>query len=424
MRTFKLLGVLLAAAVSACGGGGGGASGGGGETLTVTLSWSSSEAQLFKATTLSPVFSGFNGHTPSCTLTSGRVPPGMSLAQNCAITGRPTEAGSFNLGIRVSASGVSNTVDSGATVRVVGPSVFYTGHAGYLDHLAVGDTVSDLPSFGSWTAPTDTTVGWNFSVRAGALPNGLVLDPATGRISGTFTAQGAFSATIQAVLTTPYGSYETQPAVYSANVSIPSIAYVNVGGTGQSTYYQSGYVSQPFDLTASPMSTPPGSTFSNFRLVSGALPPGLTLDNATGRISGVPTQPSDRTNLDSLYFGIEASYTVGAFVGTASGRPGVEISYPAYVGYGMPSPRGTVGTPLTVIPKLTQISPIALVAPSFTYTPRAGACDLPPGVTMDGNGVASGTPTAAGSFSCMVDAVVTNNGTSWDSPSQLFIVIE
>ena len=39
---------------------------------------------------------------------------------------------------------------------------------------------------------------YSFSIRAGALPAGLTLDPATGVLSGTLAASGTFNFAIQA----------------------------------------------------------------------------------------------------------------------------------------------------------------------------------------------------------------------------------
>lgn len=57
---------------------------------------------------------------------------------------------------------------------------------------AVGEAYSAIVTTAGQPAPT-------FSVSAGALPPGLVLDPATGAITGTPTTAGAFAFTLEAV---------------------------------------------------------------------------------------------------------------------------------------------------------------------------------------------------------------------------------
>lgn len=429
MHRGRLLLLLGIAFLSACGGGGGGggsASGGGagdGSTLNVALSWPESNLDLFKAATVLPVFSGFDGHAPNCTLVLGQPPAGMTLQSNCSIVGRPTEAGeSFNFSVRVGASGVSNTVNSGVTLRVRAPTVTYAWHAGPLDNLVLGTIVNDRPSITRWTAPADLPLAWTYSVVAGSLPPGLVLDASTGAVTGTVGAAGAFHATLRVLLMTARGEYEATSA-YSANVNVASFSYLNTGGTGLSNLNQAAYVSQPFKLEPFlDARAPAGSTLSDFSVSGSALPAGVTIDAATGIISGRPTKAAGAQSATIL-----ATITSpNGSVPTQSFFSGIEVFDPVYVRYPISSiPLGAVGVPLIVNPEKVQLSPLPLVSPTFSYTPRVGQCDLPPGMSFNpATGIASGTPTMAGSFSCFIDMTITNDGLSWDAASQLFAVIQ
>ena len=46
-------------------------------------------------------------------------------------------------------------------------------------------------------APVTWPAGTNFTVKSGALPDGVALDSATGAVSGTFATPGAFNVTIE-----------------------------------------------------------------------------------------------------------------------------------------------------------------------------------------------------------------------------------
>jgi hypothetical protein len=114
--------------------------------------------------------------------------------------------------------------------------------------------------------------------------------------------------------------------------------------------------------------------------VSPSLPPGLSIDELSGVISGTPTKASSA-----------ATYMVSAT------GPGVQVAFPLVLsvtappsGLSYPSPvTATVGAPLA------PLSPVHV----GTVTHYAVSPSLPPGVVLDSvNGVLSGTPREARSL--------------------------
>jgi hypothetical protein len=132
----------------------------------------------------------------------------------------------------------------------------------------VGDAITPV-TFTASGSPRIT-----YSVSAGSLPPGTALDPMTGIYSGTPAAPGSYSFTISA--TNSKGSDSepvTQVILQRPAITAPASPLASiVGGAAASTTF-----------TAS------GSSPITWSVSAGTLPPGMTLDAATGIYSGTPT---------------------------------------------------------------------------------------------------------------------------------------
>uniref|UniRef100_UPI001CF8A9FB autotransporter domain-containing protein n=1 Tax=Xanthomonas sp. MWU16-30325 TaxID=2878096 RepID=UPI001CF8A9FB len=127
------------------------------------------------------------------------------------------------------------------------------------------------------TPATGGTAPYRYALTAGALPNGVIVDAATGRLSGTPTLSGTFNFTLTATDSTP------SPAVQASqnySVTIAAATLVLAQPTLPPAVRGSAYNQV---LTASGGVAP-----YRYSIASGTLPAGLTLAN-DGTLSGTPT---------------------------------------------------------------------------------------------------------------------------------------
>src|SRR5262249_1954915 len=118
---------------------------------------------------------------------------------------------------------------------------------------------------------------YNYSVSSGSLPPGLTFDPTTGSLTGKPAMAGIYDFTITATdssLCPGYRDYTLVidcPAI-TVRPANPNLPVGTVGAPYSGAFTASG-----------------GLAPYSFSVISGALPPGLTLDPATGALSGAPT---------------------------------------------------------------------------------------------------------------------------------------
>ena len=287
---------------------------------------------------------------------AANLPPGLSLnTATGVISGTPTQAGTFSVTLMASNGGG-------------------TGSAILL--LSIADVLPVPVIISSTTA--QGTVGQTFSYHitatnsptsysANNLPDGLTLDSTSGIISGIPSKAANFATRVMATNASGTGSVYVNIAIAAAVVPAPVITSAL---TATGTYNQSF----AYDIIATNSPTSYGASW---------LPPGLSVNTATGRIQGFPSQAG------TYYASVSAT--------NANGTGNAAVTF-------IINP----GSPVIT----SAISANATVGKPFSYTITAsnsptsfGASGLPSGLSIDSSsGVISGTPTQTGTYNVTISA--------------------
>jgi len=132
------------------------------------------------------------GQAPySWTITSGSLPPGLTLSPSGGISGVPTVNGQYT--ITVLATDAALRSASKILTILIGPQGLVQIVTNTLPNGAVGTQYSQVVTASGGQLP------YTWSINSGTLPPGLTLSSATGAIQGTPTQGGIFSFSIQAM---------------------------------------------------------------------------------------------------------------------------------------------------------------------------------------------------------------------------------
>ncbi len=358
-----------------------------------------------------------SGGTGSYTwaISSGTLPPGLSLSSTGIISGVPATGGSaMTITVRLTdsagAAGIKSLsikIDGTVVSTPTTPPPSPPATTGGLPNITTATILPNGTSGVAYYQPLTASGGtgyYTWTVYSGALPPGLSLS-SSGVISGTPTTGGsAMTVTIRltdsagaagikslsikidgAVVSTPTTPPPSPPATTGG---LPNITTATIlpNGTSGVAYYQ-------------PLTASGGTSYYTWTVYSGALPPGLSL-SSSGVISGTPT-----TGGSAMTVTIRLTDSAGAagIKSLSIKIDGAVVSTPTTP---PPSPPATTGglpniTTATILPNGT--SGVAYYQPLtasggtgyYTWTVYSGA--LPPGLSLNSSGVISGTPTTGGS---------------------------
>ncbi|TCS37975.1 uncharacterized protein with beta-barrel porin domain [Paucimonas lemoignei] len=187
------------------------------------------------------------------------LPPGLSLNTSTGlISGTPTTAGTYNA--TISATNGSGTGNKALVITIaLSPPVINSGLT------ATGSTGTAFSPYQITASDSPT------SFNATGLPPGLSVNTTTGVISGTPTLNGAYNVTISA---TNASGTDSKTLVITISLSAPVVnSVLTTSGTA-------GVAHPGYQITATNYPTSYNAT---------DLPPGMSVNTATGLISGTPT---------------------------------------------------------------------------------------------------------------------------------------
>jgi hypothetical protein len=299
------------------------------------------------------------GGTPgySWSFLSGNLTPGLTVSTSGLLSGTPSTAGTYQFTIRV-----QDTAGAFATQS-------------YTQNVTSGisiTTASVLPNAGINVAYTQALTAsggvppYSWSLDSGTLPTGLVVNP-SGTISGTPTVAGSYTFGIRA--SDSVGANTTK--VFSVTVGS--------GVTITTTSMPSGNVGTAYSAA---LNATGGSTPYTWALISGSVPPGLTLNGNV--LSGTPTTAG--------------SYVLQVRV-TDSAAATATQTFTITIGAGI-----TITT--TTLPNATvniaYSQTLAVSGGTAPYIWSLFGGTLAPGLSIGVNGAITGTPNTAGTYTFQV----------------------
>ena len=284
---------------------------------------------------------------------ASNLPSGLSInTSSGVISGHPASQGSPTIGLSATNSGGTGTKNLALTIKPAAPTIS-----------------SPTTATGTVNVPfnyTITTYNSATSYNATGLPAGLSVNTSSGLISGTPTSIGTTSnVTIKATNGTGTGS-QTISITINPPPPVITSGTTATGSTGAAFNYSITATNSPTSFNAT------------------GLPAGLSVNTATGAISGTPS---------------------------ASGVSNVSLSATNAGGTGTSTLTLTVNPPPPSITSLSTATAVNGTAFSYTITASNSpssfnATPLPPGLGVNtSSGVISGTPTALGATNVTISAV-------------------
>lgn len=386
-------------------------------TMTASATLYATETQPFSSTFTPTGGSPVGSYAVSWT---GGAPTGLSIGSGSGVlSGTPAtgSAGTYSASVTAH-NGGGSAVTSLSLVILTMPS--------FSGPLSLASATSGQAYSRSAAASTGSGT-LTYAVTTGTLPAGLALNPQTGLVTGTPTGLTASTATFTVTVTNQAGT------TASTQVSIPLVVNPSLPATITAP---AATVGQPYSYTVSAGGTGP----ITYTIGHGALPAGLSLNTATGQISGTPTGSGSvsctivatsstgsasttvtisvaaaaTTTVSSSASGSSSSSTSSS--GTASlSSAGTSSSAASSSSAGTSSQPGTTAAkaaaPVTTstVPAMTarvgQL--VSMKLPGFVGQPATftvGANSLPPGLTLNPKtGAITGTATKAGVYRVTVE---------------------
>ncbi len=309
------------------------------------------------------------------------LPAGLTLdSATGIITGTPSITGVSSIQFSATNSGGTSAVTLSLTVNPAPTAPVVTS--------ASTATATVGSGFSFTLTATQSPTSW----AATGLPTGFSLDAATGTITGTPAAPGTIAVQVRAANDAGSGPQSVLVIAINPAANAPILTSAPV---------VQGRVGDAFSSTLAASNSP-----TSFVQTSGTLPAGLTLDSATGAITGTPTQVGQRrvwfaaTNATGQGLALEVLFSIAP----ADTTPVINSNGTV---------AGQAGQPFSYVITATN-GPTAFALASGT---------LPAGLQLDtSTGVISGIPAEATTNPAIVTLTATS-GTSTSSPKTLTITI-
>lgn len=288
--------------------------------------------------------------------TARNLPAGLTInARTGQISGIPTQAGTFT--VAISATNSTGTGSGTLTLIIAARPI----------PVVTSETISGRVAQNFWYQIKASEAPQSYAAQN--LPAGLTLNRTTGVITGTPTQFGKFTVAISATNSTGAGNGTL--TIDTAQQPAPIVTPAN----------QAGRVGLNFSYRIVASNTP------RFFGAQG-LPAGLTINTATGQISGIPTRAGT--------FTVTTSATNAG--GTGTGTLTLNIA-------ALPSPPVITPPPAPLTGRLGQAFTYQVAASNAPTSYRVGSGAWPVWLRLNTTtGQVSGTPNARGNFTFTVIA--------------------